>query len=52
MGGGTIDQMIATSFVLLLILIPFFAFQALGEIVGGRNLTRLFFEHHRSVRNA
>jgi Na+-translocating ferredoxin:NAD+ oxidoreductase RnfE subunit len=52
MGGGTIDQMIATTFVVLLILIPFFAFQALGEIVGNRNLARLFFEHHRSVRNA
>src|ERR1700693_367358 len=40
MGGGTIDQMIATSFIILLVLIPFFAFQALGEIVGSRNLTR------------
>jgi hypothetical protein len=51
MGGGTIDQMIATSFIILFVLIPFFAFQALGEIVGSRNLTRLFFEHHRAVRN-
>ncbi len=52
MAGGTIDQLIATSFVVLLILIPFFAFQALGEIVGERNLVRLFFEHHRRVQSA
>jgi Na+-translocating ferredoxin:NAD+ oxidoreductase RnfE subunit len=48
-GGGTIDQMIATSFVALLILIPFFAFRALGEIVGERNLVRLFFTQRRTV---
>ena len=47
-GGGTVDQLIATSVVGLLILIPFFAFRALGEVVGERNLVRLFFAHrHR-----
>jgi Na+-translocating ferredoxin:NAD+ oxidoreductase RnfE subunit len=51
-GGGSIDQMIATSFIVLLVLIPFFAFQELAEIVGGRNLTQLFFLHYRGVRNA
>lgn len=49
-GGGTIDQMIATSIIVLLILIPFFAFQELGEIVGERNLVRLFFTHRRTAR--
>ena len=42
-GGGTVAQLIATSFVGLLILIPFFAFGALGEVFGKRNLVRLFF---------
>ncbi len=47
-GGGTIDQVFATSIIVLLILIPFFAFQELGEIVGEHNLVQLFFTHrHR-----
>jgi len=48
-GGGTPDQLIANSVVGLLILIPFFAFRALGEIVGERNLVRLFFEQRHRV---
>lgn len=44
-GGGTIDQLIATSLVGVLILIPFFAFRALGEVVGEGNLVRMFFQH-------
>jgi hypothetical protein len=43
-GGGTVAQLIATSLVGLLILIPFFAFSALGEVFGERNLVRLFFQ--------
>jgi hypothetical protein len=43
LGGGTLDQLIATSVVVLLILIPFFAFRSLGEVVGERNLVRVFF---------
>jgi hypothetical protein len=47
-GGGTLDQMIATSVVVLLILIPFFAFRSLGEVIGERNLVRVFFlERHQ-----
>ena len=42
-GGGTLDQLIATSFVVLLILIPFFAFRTLGEVVREDNLVRVFF---------
>ena len=41
-GGGTLDQLIATSVVGLLILIPFFAFRELGGIVGEHNLVRVF----------
>ena len=46
-GGGTLRQAIATSIILLLILIPFFAFRSLAEVVGGRVLLRLFFEPRR-----
>ncbi len=47
MGGGTLDQLIATSFVVLLILIPFFAFRTLGEVVGEDNLVQVFFHRRR-----
>jgi hypothetical protein len=49
LGGGTLDQLIATSVVMLLILVPFFAFRSLGEVVGERNLVRVFFRPRRSV---
>ena len=42
-GGGTIPQLIATSIMGLLILMPFFAFRLLGELLGEENLFRLFF---------
>jgi hypothetical protein len=42
--GGTLDQLIATSFLGMLILIPFFAFRSLGELLGERNLVRVFIE--------
>ena len=45
--GGTLDQVIATSLVGLIILIRFFAFRALGEIVGEDNLIRVFFKASR-----
>jgi len=44
MGGGTLRQFIATSVILLLILIPWFAFRALGEVIGDETLVRLYFE--------
>jgi hypothetical protein len=40
--GGTLDQLVAASFVMLLILFPFFAFRSLGEVVGEANLVRVF----------
>jgi hypothetical protein len=43
-GGGTLHQAIATSIILLLILI---LFRSLAEVVGGRVLFRLFFEPRR-----
>jgi len=51
-GGGTLDQLIAASFIGFLILVPFFAFRALGEIVGERNLIQVFFRHRHAVPNA
>ena len=51
-GGGTLDQLIAASFIGFLILIPFFAFRALGEVVGERNLVQVFFSHRHTVQNA
>jgi hypothetical protein len=48
-GGGTLHQVIATSGILLLILIPFFAFRSLAEVVGERVLLRLFFEPRRKL---
>jgi hypothetical protein len=50
--GGTLDQLIATSFLGLLILFPFFAFQSLGELLGERNLVRVFIEPRHSAATA
>jgi hypothetical protein len=46
--GGTFDQMVATIFILFLILFPYFVFRALGNIVGDKILVRLFFEWRHS----
>jgi hypothetical protein len=46
-GGGTRDQQIATTIIMLLILIPFFMFRVLSEVVGERTMVRLFFEPRR-----
>jgi len=43
-GGGTLWQVIATTVIVLLILIPWFAFRALGEVIGDKTLVRLYFE--------
>lgn len=48
-GGSSLHQLIAASIVALLVLIPFFAFSELGEVVGSRNLMRLFFEPRHAL---
>jgi hypothetical protein len=48
-GGGTFNQIIATIFIMFLILIPYFAFRSLGSIVGDKILVRLFFERRHSA---
>jgi hypothetical protein len=51
-GGGTLDQIIAESFIGFLILVPFFALRTLGEVVGERNLVQAFFSRRHTVQNA
>ena len=41
--GGTWEQIDAASFIMLLILIPYFAFGALVDVVGERTLVRPYF---------
>jgi hypothetical protein len=48
-GGDTIQQVIATSIIGLLILIPFFAFRAIAEVVGETDLVRMFFQPQPSA---
>lgn len=48
-GGGTLDQLFASSIVGFLILVPFFAFRVLGEAVGERNLVRVFFQPRAKI---
>ena len=52
LGGGTLHQAIATAILMLLILVPFFAFRSLSEVVGERVLFRLFFEPRRKFQSA
>jgi hypothetical protein len=47
--GGTFQQMVATAFILFLILFPYFAFRSLGEIVGDKTLAQLFFERRHNA---
>jgi hypothetical protein len=48
LGGGTAYQMAATVAVVLLILVPYVAFDALGETLGEGTLRRLLLERPRS----
>ena len=47
--GGTFEQMVATILIIFLILVPYFAFRALGEIVGDKTLVQLFFERRHNA---
>jgi hypothetical protein len=51
-GGGTLHQLIATAIIMLLILVPFFAFRSLVDVIGGHVLFRLFFEPRRKLKPA
>jgi hypothetical protein len=47
--GGTLQQMVATILIIFLILVPYFAFRSLGEIVGDKTLVQLFFERRHNA---
>jgi hypothetical protein len=47
--GGTFHQMVATSVILLLVLIPYCAFRSLADIIGDRTLVRLYFERRGRI---
>lgn len=47
--GGTFQQMVATVLIIFLILVPYFAFRSLGDIVGDKTLVRLFFERRHNA---
>jgi len=49
--GGTIEQLIAMSFVGFLILLPYFAFRTPGDVVGEHNLIQIFLFPRRSYGN-
>ena len=48
-GGGTLEQIIATAMVLFLIFLPFFGMLALGDVMGMKTLFRLFFVERRAL---
>ncbi|SDP01951.1 hypothetical protein [Afipia sp. GAS231] len=47
--GGTAHQIVATILIMFLVLVPYFAFRSLGDIVGDRTLVRLFFERRHNT---
>jgi hypothetical protein len=47
--GGSFPQIVATILIIFLILVPYFAFRALGEIVGDKTLVQLFFERRHKA---
>ena len=51
LGGGTPHQLIATSIIMFLILIPFFAVRAIAEAVGAEKLARMFFMRSAMLGN-
>jgi hypothetical protein len=51
-GGGTFPQLITTSVIGFLILVPFFAFRTLGEVVGEQNLVRVFLSPRHKADKA
>jgi hypothetical protein len=43
LGGGTLNQLIATEIIIFLVFVPMFAFGALAEVMGETRLVRTFF---------
>jgi hypothetical protein len=51
-GGGTIEEMIATAIIMFLVLLPLFAYRALSEVLGEGALFRILFEQRRDFEIA
>jgi hypothetical protein len=49
---GGPQQMLAASVILLLILVPYFAFRSLADVIGEETLVRLYFEPRRMAAGA
>jgi hypothetical protein len=47
MGGNTMHEKYASALIVLLVMLPLYAFRALGEVVGFNTLGRLYFERRR-----
>jgi hypothetical protein len=47
--GGTFHQLVATILLIFLILVPYFAFRSLGDIVGDKTLVQLFFARRHNA---
>jgi hypothetical protein len=43
--GGTLPQVLASCFIMLLILIPYLTFRELNEVLGEGKLRQILFEH-------
>jgi hypothetical protein len=48
LGGGTLEQMVATLVIVFLLFFRYFAFRSLAEVLGEGVLSRLFFIDRRS----
>jgi len=47
MGGNTMHEKFASALIVLLVMLPLFAFRSLGDVVGLHTLGRLYFERRR-----
>ncbi|MBV8807837.1 MAG: hypothetical protein JO033_04110 [Acidobacteriaceae bacterium] len=50
LGGGTWSGILSLTAILFVVLIPFFAFAELGELIGEGKLGQLFFHAHPSLK--
>jgi hypothetical protein len=51
-GGGKLPQILATSLIMLLVLIPYLAFGELNAVLGEGRLWKMLFEHRAGLQSA
>ena len=51
-GGGTTEEMVATTIIMFLIFLPLFAYRTLSEVLGDKVLYRILFEERIAFRVA